>query len=106
MSNYPDITQDISFWIEYEDVEEIYNERFFKVEYKWKYVNEFFEMIRDDNFIEEVKLLDTHKNSITNLVSNTYRLYFKPISEVQKLSLVNFKNIKDKLTEKFNVRLR
>jgi phenylalanyl-tRNA synthetase alpha chain len=111
-TNYPDITQDISFWIEPEDVEQIENDN--KVEYKWKHVNEFFEMIRelDDNFIEEVKLLDTYKNSKTNLLSNTYRLYFKPLvsisnpSEVQKLSLLYFKKITDKLTEQFNIKLR
>lgn len=77
-SNLESTTRDISFFIPENQLD------IKDVEFDWKYVNNFFDLVRDicgDN-IENVSLYDKFYNKKINKYSHTFRLTFSPNSDL------------------------
>lgn len=91
-SNLPNISKDISFWI---------NEDNLDIKNNWSNENDFFELARDtfDDWIEEICLSDIFVHPKTKKCSRMYRLIFSPNDHTLSNPSTFNSFINNKLTE-------
>ena len=107
-SSLDPVTKDISFWLNVDDVVGD------KDNFQWSKLNEFYEWTRDlaNDLLQEIKVYDKFFHSKKNLYSHTFKAVFMPVhsmndpGELTKITNKFMDDIREKISDKFNVVLR
>jgi phenylalanyl-tRNA synthetase alpha chain len=102
------VTRDVSFWLSTEEVQTNGDG------FEWSALNDFYEYIREitDDLVEQVKLMDKFYNKKKDLYSHTFRVTFKPVSDMKnpavlkKLCDTIMSKWRSEIEDKFKVTLR